>query len=460
MAIQSNSSVTVSLSTDDDLYVPSGVGVVVTAGDAINLSSASENEIDLTVDGTLVSQSGNAINFESSDVAGGGFRILVGANGIVRGDTTSSSGHAIRLKHDDSLITNAGQLSGGQAVYVVNSNDGGILNSGTISGLDGSATYVTGGTNFWVSNTGDIGSVNGSGLFFAYSADISVQNHVYLHGRYGISTYVVDGLQINNTSAISGTDGNGISLDYVTDGLVRNSGDISGAKGIGVNYSSDVKIINSGNITGTAGEAILASVNTANIDVINRGVIAGAGVVAVAGHDLDDNVSNNGEIIGDVVLGGGADTYNGRKTGSVDGTVSGKAGNDILIGSNAGDDVLAGNDDNDTLKGRDGDDNLDGGNGRDHLYAGRGNDELTGGTQRDYFHFGRNQGENEIMDFEDGTDKIDLKKFGFADKSQALGKFFEIGSDHNNKAGFDYKGTYVIVRGVDLADIGNGDIII
>ncbi|MCB1517006.1 MAG: hypothetical protein KDJ19_05240 [Hyphomicrobiaceae bacterium] len=221
-----------------------------------------------------------------------------------------------------------------------------------------------------------------------------------------------------------------------TDGVFRNSGDISGgADAIYISSASASRIVNE------AG-----------------GRISG-GVAAIELGAGKDSVINRGEISGDVLLGYGDDTFKGR-SGIVIGTVSGGNGDDTLIGSSVDDDDLSGGDNNDTLKGRDGDDTLDGGSGRDHLFAGRGNDELTGGTQRDYFHFGRNQGENTISDYEDGTDRIDLTAFGFASKGDALGKFFEIGSGSNNKVGFDYKGTFIMIKGADLGDINNADLLI
>ena len=43
---------------------------------------------------------------------------------------------------------------------------------------------------------------------------------------------------------------------------------------------------------------------------------------------------------------------------------------------------------------------------------------------------------------------------------QALGKFLEIGSGSNDKLGFKHKGTEIIVKGIDVGDRNNGDIVI
>ncbi len=59
-----------------------------------------------------------------------------------------------------------------------------------------------------------------------------------------------------------------------------------------------------------------------------------------------------------------------------------------------------------------------------------------------------------------GKDKTDLSAFNFVSKAAALAKFYEIGSGNNDKLGFKYKGTEIIVKGIDLSDLNGADIII
>ena len=76
--------------------------------------------------------------------------------------------------------------------------------------------------------------------------------------------------------------------------------------------------------------------------------------------------------------------------------ISGRDGDDYLIGGNLadtiyggnGNDVILGMDGNDLLMGDTGNDILEGGDGRDRLYAGDGNDSLCGGTGNDYLDAG------------------------------------------------------------------------
>lgn len=132
------------------------------------------------------------------------------------------------------------------------------------------------------------------------------------------------------------------------------------------------------------------------------------------------------------------------------GTIKAKAGNDKLFGQES----------KDKLYGQDGKDKLFGGGGKDKLYAGEGKDQLTGGGGKDTFIFNKHEDKNTIKDFENGKDKIDLKDYNFASKAAALSHFYEIGSGSNDKLGFNYKGTKIVVKGIDMDDLNGADIII
>ncbi len=79
-------------------------------------------------------------------------------------------------------------------------------------------------------------------------------------------------------------------------------------------------------------------------------------------------------------------------TGHVDvtytNTLTGGAGNDIIIGRDYNDNTLNGGGGNDILIGGNGDDTLNGGTGNDILIGGRGDDILTGGAGADTFRIG------------------------------------------------------------------------
>ena len=85
-------------------------------------------------------------------------------------------------------------------------------------------------------------------------------------------------------------------------------------------------------------------------------------------NDIDDIL---------VVLRDGNDRASIHRGVTLNATISGGNGNDVLIGG-SGDDVLIGNQGRDWLFGRRGKDLLVGGDGRDRLIGGRGNDLVTG----------------------------------------------------------------------------------
>ena len=104
--------------------------------------------------------------------------------------------------------------------------------------------------------------------------------------------------------------------------------------------------------------------------------------------------------------------------------IVGKKGKDKLFGLD-GDDLLLGGLDNDRLKGGNGNDRLKGdkgndklfGNaGRDQLIGGKGKDKVIGGDGVDVFILSKGSGFDQIQDFKNGQDLLDLpKKLGFRD---------------------------------------------
>lgn len=208
----------------------------------------------------------------------------------------------------------------------------------------------------------------------------------------------------------------------------------------------------------------------------------GAGSDHLYGGNADDIVKggkNNDFLFGD----DGNDTLKG---GAGNDVLAGGTGNDTLKGDD-GEDELYGGDGKDTLKGGDGDDELYGGFGKDILQGGKGDDWLAGdngddilkggkgddylsgqwgddiligGSGRDTFRFSDGGGSDVIEDFTDGIDTLKLSFFDFTSEAQALGYFFEMGSATNDVVGFEFAGTTIKIKGLDLADIDASDIII
>lgn len=133
----------------------------------------------------------------------------------------------------------------------------------------------------------------------------------------------------------------------------------------------------------------------------------------LTGSDFDDVLS--GDNFANVLSGGdgadylrgfdGDDTLDGGE--GVD-TLRGQGGNDTLLGG-LGNDTLEGGSESDTLNGGGNDDSLDGGSGQDFLTGGSGSDVF---VFSDLTHSARNGNRDQVLDFEDGNDQIDVSALG------------------------------------------------
>src|SRR5262249_41011075 len=112
-------------------------------------------------------------------------------------------------------------------------------------------------------------------------------------------------------------------------------------------------IVNDGTITGKL-DSIFVQVGA--VKLINSGILDGYVEMSSVSDEVD-TITNTGQILGQVHLGGGADSFDGR--GGISGAVFGEGGDDTLIGGSAA----------------------------DRLSGGLGRDFLTGGKGADVFHF-------------------------------------------------------------------------
>jgi len=128
---------------------------------------------------------------------------------------------------------------------------------------------------------------------------------------------------------------------------------------------------------------------------------------------------------GPVATAGRADLVVGTAGANI---IAGGIGNDTIYGVD-GDDRLIGEGDNDQLFGGIGDDflrggsrndTLAGGDGNDRLNGGQGSDVLIGGLGNDRFVFSAVPGEDIVVDFTQGADKVVLTQFDFATLADVL----------------------------------------
>jgi len=141
-------------------------------------------------------------------------------------------------------------------------------------------------------------------------------------------------------------------------------------------------------------------------------------------------------------LGGGGDECVGGGSGGE--AVEGGGGGETLEGG-GDDDDLFGEGGDDSLFGDDGADELFGGGADDTLNGGAGNDTLEGGAGDDLFVVDFGEGNDRILDFEDGTDLIELAGFGLPTPS-----FTDFVS--MNQVGAD---VLIDINGVDQLQVDN-----
>ena len=156
-------------------------------------------------------------------------------------------------------------------------------------------------------------------------------------------------------------------------------------------------------------------------------------------------------------------TGTGALTGTGNGgdnVLTGNAGANLLFGF-GGDDVLDGGAGNDRLDGGKDDDTLNGGAGDDVLIGGQGRDWLTGGAGKDLFTFtaageSKITGADRIVDFQVGTDRIDLSGIDANTKTAGNQSFRFIGeADFSRKAGelrIEMRDNDLLVRGDSNGD--------
>jgi Ca2+-binding RTX toxin-like protein len=121
------------------------------------------------------------------------------------------------------------------------------------------------------------------------------------------------------------------------------------------------------------------------------------------------------------------------------------------------DDVLIGSTSDNVLQGRGGDDSLDGRDGNNTLIGGAGNDTLAGGFDNDVFVFDAAFGNDEIVNFGSGEDKVDFDNALFATKAAVVAAATKDGDD--TLITFD-AGNTVRLRSFNIADFDEDDVLL
>ena len=406
------------------------------------------NDVRIVVPGTIVNNDGG--NQAPIYVAAGttGTQITIEETGHVSGETAirsidedvavsnygvieSLDGTGLNLGGASSVV-NHGSISadaiGNFATTAVNFGEGDgaeLVNYGTIS-----ARYVgveTNGDNVRIQNFGVISARERAAIDLRgeTSGHIVLNSGVVSSTNLGIYSFANDTF-ISNTGEITGSLGlqyNSGTFADITQSEVQNSGTIIGTEAEAIHVGEgDITISNSGLISGAMRgiEAFVGSSGALNL--INSGTIESRNLSqAVYSEDGDDMILNTGQIIGDVRMGTGEDTFITNGAGLTTGDVLLETGDDIAIGGASSDRISGGSDDDviyggggvDVLEGGDDDDIILGGTGTDTITGGQGSDFLLGEDGADVFLFTESTDSgavapDSILDFERGEDIIDF----------------------------------------------------
>lgn len=383
--------------------------------------------------------------------------------------------------------------SGGTAVSANEASTTYVLAKGAT--LETTSTAITSmgtveGTRFMLD--GRLTSTDADGLSWGHelwggmptSIDIGKSGKVSAEHGAGIRLNG-DGHHVDNAGSI--TANVGISI-YGPDSAVINSGTIVGP-GIGISAWGDMAMTNSGSISSENVAIFLHEqpLDTGSV-IRNSGKIDGS--AAIFGTALSEKVINSGDIKGEIILGGGEDTFVFKKGGSTDHAVQGGEGGDryivhdkaALIAEDAmggidfvkstvsytlsayieqinlagkADINATGNDEANHVQGNAGKNVLRGEGGMDYLLGLGGNDKLFGGEGEDFFAFLKGSGRDTIMDFEAGIDEIQFGGLkGAKDFDNMLAKHTE---QHGDDVWITYGKDVVVLRDADADHLQAAD---
>ena len=341
------------------------------------------------------------------DVIGGG-----GGRDILRGgsgdDTLAGGADRDFLRGD----TGNDHLSGERGDDYLWGDEG----NDTIHGGDGDDLLAGG--------SGDDVMVGGAGRdTFLYAA--AAGNDVI--DRFEVENDAIDlrllpgPIEFSDLSIVDAEDGSGVRITHAAlDGSIELRG-IAASDLSAVNFNMPdgtmpAFVLDGTRITPPYNPYFFADVGSTLVDdADDNRIVAQPGIEVVFGGEGDDWIEGNehsrelyGEEGDDTIEGGTG--YTLLFGGEGDDRLFGEDGDDVLRGGE-GRDQLDGGTGDDWLFGGEGSDTLDGGDGDDLLAGGEGNNQLFGGAGADTFVFGPGNGTDEIIDFGDGEDVIDLSAF-------------------------------------------------
>ena len=286
---------------------------------------------------------------------------------------------------DGLVVTTTGQLVVIPANAIgLNGNNQTIIN-GEVFSVDGLA--ISSASTSGDLTIGATGTVMSAGSIDVINLSIASSMNVFNHGL----TSGFDGIELTPVNS---------SANYE----IRNTGTILGNDdGIDMFTGTGfAKVYNSGLIQAEDDGIRIVSAGVSTNTVVNSGdIIAGNTAIDALTSTASVEITNTGNIVGNIWLGSNDDLYDGR-LGSVEDFVSGGSGNDTLRGGDE-ENVFLGNDDNDEVYGGNGDDVLYGGLDQDSVFGNAGDDWIEGNSGSDFLKGNRG---DDTIDGGGGSDRI------------------------------------------------------
>ena len=308
-----------------------------------------------------------------ANIGGAVINVSLNIDGIVRSD--HSAVFIFGGSDHDIFLGPTGRISGPTGIEVGEVFDASITNNGIV---------IADGTNA----EGE-GSGRGIRLFGESSGTITnAGTGTIIASQYGILVDSTNSADVVNDGLVI-AQANGVR--FLSNGSFTNNGTVISEMGPGVVLgASGASYTNSGSIVsqaenGVAVSTLLGFAGPVNTLFHNSGILSA--VTAFDGSSANETFWNSGpnaEIIGDVDMGAGNDTFR-NFAGSIDYDIHGGLGDDSLYGG-SGSERFHGDDGNDYFELGGGDDIAYGGVGEDIVFAQGGSDTIYGGAGADIIH--------------------------------------------------------------------------
>lgn len=449
------------LLSTSELYVGYGgelelsSGHIISTGSLIDIEGASvlfENGLSSITGDMIVKSSQITFNYDASTNEGGSVNLIdsntfVGSNSMV---TLDVSNGFLTQGDEIALYSLTGSSTFASAFFDITNQDSGFSFVLSEDAAGGKVIALNNGDGTGSAYL-DFGAASTTRAVFDFNSDFGAGNGA--GGDLGYATAI-------NVDRVLGSASDDTFFDFGSDGAYfdgRGGQDtITGGTGNDIILGGD----DADTLAGASGNDTIFGGDGDDTILGNRGndfIDAGAGADSIDGGGGIDRVwygdSGSGvtvNLLSGKGLGGNAegDTYSGieRVTGSeardtiigtaVANSLKGQGGNDVIYGvdgrdvieGQGGRDTLYGGNSNDVVLGGADNDFVYGNRGFDQLDGGTGDDELFGGNDVDYFRFttegSTGFGNDIIRDFDDGADRIDVRKVAsVSDATQKADEF-------------------------------------